>query len=146
MFTAEFQTGQIQRVNGPPRFVHESLRIGMKQYAPGEWTKVTAIAAGQPVPGPGIEQGIPLIASTPPADSTDMYYTAEFGQPAGPTVESAEATAHPQVREPQSRKGIPQWEGEALSLDGELLRPGQWTKVTVFPDGWAARNASQPST
>jgi hypothetical protein len=142
MFTAEFKNGRIQRVNGTPRFVLESLRIGMTQYAPGEWTKVTVIAAGQPVPGPGIEQGVPLIASTPPAASTDMYYTVEFGQPAEPTDESTEATGHPRVREPESRKGIPQWEGEALSLDDELLRAGQWTTVTVFPDGWATQNAA----
>jgi hypothetical protein len=39
MLTAEFEKGRIQRVNGPPRFVRESLRIGMAQYAPGDWTK-----------------------------------------------------------------------------------------------------------
>jgi len=90
MFTVELASGQIRSVNGPPRFVRESLRIGMTQYGPGEWTKVTVTAAGQPVPGPGTDQGVPLIPSTPPDDSTDMYYTVEFGK----------ATEASQVREP----------------------------------------------
>jgi hypothetical protein len=145
MLTAEFEKGRIQRVNGPPRFVRESLRIGMAQYAPGDWTKVTVIAAGQPVPGPGIDQGVPLIESTPPEDSTDMYYTVEFGARTEPTDESAEGTRSPEVPESESRRGIPQWDGEALSLDGEKHSAGRWTKVTVFPEGWATRNTSQPS-
>lgn len=52
----------------------------------------------------------PLIPWTLPDDPTDMCYTVGFGDPTKPT---------------ESREGMPQWEGTALSLDGKLFRAGQ---------------------
>jgi hypothetical protein len=138
-FTLKAKRGLTQDWAGPPLFVGESLKIGQTatRFPRGEWVEVTVYAPGH---GPGepvmvIDQGeASLIRSLaaekrgPEPATTDIYCEVEC-------VGNHEKPQH---------RGTPTWDGDQLEIDGNVYPPGEWSKVTVFSEGWAARQQPQP--
>jgi hypothetical protein len=131
-FTLKGKRGLVENWAGPPLFVGESLNIGQTatRYPRGEWVQVTVYAPGHRPRGPIFDQGeASLIRSLaaekrgPEPATTDVYCQVEC------------VGNH---KKPQHR-GTPTWDGDQLEIDGNVYPPGEWSKVTVFSEGWAAR-------
>ena len=134
-----FFTGKNRNWAGPPLFVGELLRIGqtLTEYRPDQWVEITVYARGN---GPGgtvmvFDQGEAsrirgLAAQKRGAEtaSTDIYCEVEC-------VGEEENAEH---------RGTPTWDGDQLEIDENVYPLGTWSKVTVFSEGWAARQQSEP--
>jgi hypothetical protein len=126
-FTVVQKNGSLNKWAGTPVFKGELLPIGP------EWDNVTVHARGVPqadggpvhVENQGAHSAGPAQAADPA--STDMYCIVEL----------------PGDDEDKVHRGTPIWNGHQLEINGNVYRPDQWAKVTVFRTGWAAREESE---
>lgn len=129
--------------DGPPLFEEDgTLHIGKtrRKYKPGEWTTILVVALGEgplSVNNAQAEQESMVrrwadIKTGPDPESVDIYFEVERSGGDDPLVQ----------------RGTPTFSGEELDVDvkGGSLRPGQWKKITIYSEGWAAREGNSDAS
>jgi hypothetical protein len=140
-FTLKTKRGLTQDWAGPPLFVGESLRIGetATRFPRGEWVEVTVYA-------PGHGAGEPVMIIDQGEASVIRSLAAEKRGPEPETTDiCCEVECFGNHEKPQHR-GTPTWDGDQLEIDENVYSPGEWSKVTVLCEGWAARQRPQIGT